>query len=84
MTYRPDPDPSSLYRIQIRGKLKEDWSAWFDEMIIEFVIGTDEKPITTLTGVLADQSALYGVLNKVRDLGLTLLAVERITPDREG
>ena len=84
MTYPPAPNQSSLYRIWIRGRLKEDWSDWFDGMTIEFVLGSDEKPITTLTGVIIDQSALYGVLNKVRDLGLTLLAVERIDPDQEG
>ncbi|HSG17201.1 MAG TPA: hypothetical protein VLE70_12880 [Anaerolineae bacterium] len=81
MTHPTEPDLSSLYRIKIRGRLKESWSDWFDGMTIEFAIGADEKPITTLTGVIADQSALYGVLNRVRDLGLRLLAVERIDPD---
>ena len=68
MTHPTEPDLSSLYRIKIRGRLKESWSDWFDGMTIEFAIGADEKPITTLTGVIADQSALYGVLNRVRQL----------------
>ena len=83
MTHPPDLDLSAVYRIKVRGRLKESWSDWFDGMTIEFLFGPDGMTVTMLTGVIADQSALYGVLNKVRDLGLILLSVERVDPDQE-
>jgi hypothetical protein len=44
----------------------------------------DADGATTLVGIIPDQSALYGLLNKARDLGLTLLAVARIEPQTHG
>ncbi|HEU5099644.1 MAG TPA: hypothetical protein VFU22_11525 [Roseiflexaceae bacterium] len=65
------------YRIRIRGHLDETWSNWFDGVgITQEADGT-----TTLAGVLVDQAALYGVLSRLRDLGATLLAVERMAAD---
>lgn len=83
MTNPPDTDLTAVYRIKFRGWLKESWSDWFDGMTIEYCIEAGEKPVTTLTGCIPDQSALYGVLNKIRDLGLRLLSVERIVLDQE-
>ena len=61
------------YRITIKGALDDSWSAWFDCM----PIAHDANGDTTLEGAVRDQAALHGLLAKVRDLGLTLLAVER-------
>src|SRR5262245_28864256 len=65
------------YRIRIEGHLDMIWSAWFDDLTI-----TQEADGTTmLAGSLVDQAALYGLLSRLRDLGATLLAVERLAPD---
>jgi hypothetical protein len=59
------------YRIQVRGQLGPHWATWFDGISLVETAGGD----TTLTGRLADQSALHGVLARVRDLGLELVSV---------
>ena len=61
------------YRITIKGTLDGSWSAWFDGL----AIAHDADGNTTLAGAVRDQAALHGLLARVRDLGLTLLAVER-------
>jgi hypothetical protein len=67
--------PPASYRIRIRGHLDSAWSAWFDSLA---VIQADDGT-TELAGPLADQSALFGLLAGLRDLGATLLLVERLT-----
>ena len=64
------------YRIVVKGHLDHTWSDWFDGLTI-VQTGTGE---TILFGPLADQSALHGVLIKVRDLSLPLLSLTRIEP----
>ena len=78
MTDPLNPNESTIYRIRIAGKLKESWSDWFNGMKIEFGLEAGENPVSTLTGPLLDQSALHGVLGKIRNLGLKLLSVEQI------
>lgn len=58
-----------IYHIRVRGNLDPKWADWFDE----FVIASRASGQTLLTGPVADQAALYGVLSKIRDLGLPLL-----------
>jgi hypothetical protein len=72
------PEPASArYNIRIRGHLDSAWSTWFDGMSI-----TPEADGTTaLVGPIPDQAALYGLLARLRDLGATLLAVERIATE---
>ena len=67
------------YRIRLRGKLDDNWSSWFEKMDI-----STEGGETILSGQVADQAALHGLLIRIRDLNLTLLSVERLTPDQEG
>ena len=69
--------PPQSYRLRIRGHLDPDWSAWFDNLTIT----QDDDGTTTLTGPLVDQAALYGLLGRLRDLGATLLGVERLPVD---
>ena len=63
------------YRIRLKGHLDPKWSDWFEQM----VVSTDEAD-TFLTGPVADQAALHGLLIRIRDLNLTLLSVECIEP----
>ena len=65
------------YRIWVQGHLDGDWSAWFDGL----AISNQANGETELAGELPDQAALHGVLAKVRDLGLPLLAVRRAGAD---
>jgi hypothetical protein len=64
----------TYYRIQLRGHIDQRWSTWFENLTIHHELdGT-----TTLEGPLVDQAALYGVIDRARDLGLMLLAVTQI------
>jgi hypothetical protein len=65
------------YCIRIRGHLDAAWSAWFDGLTIT----QEDDGTTALEGALVDQAALYGLLSRLRDLGATLLAVERRAVD---
>jgi hypothetical protein len=70
----------ALYEIRVKGHLDGRWSEWFDGLVIANVENGD----ALLSGEIVDQSALHGVLIKVRDLGLPLVAVNRITSMPEG
>lgn len=63
--------PFPIYQIRIAGLLDSSWTEWFDGLAIIYIA----DDVTLLTGPLPDQPALHGVLNKIRDLGLTLLSV---------
>jgi hypothetical protein len=66
------------YEIRLQGHLATRWAAWFDGMSL-----TQESDGTTiLTGPGVDQAALHGLLGKVRDLGLPLIAVTEVDPPR--
>jgi hypothetical protein len=65
------------YEIRVEGILDARWSAWFDGLRIS----SDARGETTIAGPVRDQAALHGLLAKVRDLGLPLIAVRRIGPD---
>jgi len=64
----------TYYQITIKGHLDNHWSAWFDNMTIT----NEADGEAILCGPLADQAALHGVLIKIRDLGLPLLAVSTV------
>jgi hypothetical protein len=75
---KPGLDQAAVYQIQVQGKLDERWSDWFNGMTITVESESDGPPITTLTGPVADQAALRGILSKIWDLNLTLITVTRI------
>lgn len=64
----------SHYSIKVEGILDPAWRDWFDGMSIV----ADNQYNTLLTGDVVDQEALHGLLKKIRDLGLTILVVERV------
>ncbi len=65
------------YEIRIKGSLASHWSEWFDGLQVT----PDGSGETAIVGTLADQAALWGVLVKIRDLGLILCALHIITPE---
>jgi hypothetical protein len=81
MTHRRTPPParpgSGRYEIRLTGRLDGRWAAWFDGL----AVGQDADGTTVISGPIADQAALHGVLQRVRDLGLPLISVSRIQPD---
>ena len=73
-----DANQPMVYQIRIRGRLDARWTVWFEGLTIALEEGGD----TLLTGEVVDQAALYGLLKKVRDLGMPLLSVNPIDPIR--
>ena len=67
----------ATYEIQVQGRLDASWSDWFDDVTITVETADDAPAITRLTGLVADQAALHGLLQKLYTLGLPLLLVER-------
>jgi hypothetical protein len=67
-----------VYEIRIQGHLDQHWSAWFDGL----TISNESDGSTLLRGSLVDEAALHGVLIKVRDLALPLLALNRVAAHR--
>jgi hypothetical protein len=76
---RPLADAPARYQIRVRGAIDLHWSDWFDGMAIVH----DPSGDTLLIGPLADQAALYGVLHRIRNLGLMLLAIARLPEQAE-
>ena len=64
------------YEIRVRGILDERWTTWFEDLHV-----SSDGEETVISGPVADQAALHGVLMKVRDLGLFLISVRHLDPD---
>jgi len=64
----------AIYQIRLQGHLSQQWTEWFRGL--EITLEDDGE--TLLTGPVLDQSALYGLLRKVRDIGIPLVSVNRI------
>ncbi len=69
------------YVIKVRSHLDDAKRYWFEGMTMTTGYDEDGRPITTLTGYLADQAALHGVLAKIRDMNLPLISVDRAAED---
>lgn len=65
--------------IRVKGRLDQDWSEWFEG----FSVTHSERDETTLSGTVADQSAVYGLLARLRDLGLPLISVRHAEEGEE-
>ncbi len=72
-------DEPASYEIRVAEHLDEHWTKWFEGLD---VVHSDESGETILRGEMVDQPALFGTLSKVRDLGLTLISVQRLSPLR--
>ena len=77
-----DSNQPTVYQIRVKSHLSSDWTDWFEGLTI-----TPEDGDTLLTGPVVDQSALYGLLKKVRDLGMPLISlnpvlINQVTPDK--
>jgi hypothetical protein len=66
------------YEIRLKGHLDTRWAAWFDGL----TLSPDSDGTTIIHGPVADQAALHGLLQKVRDLGLPLVSVTQVEPDQ--
>lgn len=73
------PSPKILfYEIRLKGHLDAQWATWFDDLTITL----EENGDTLLSGPVADQAALHGLLRKVRDLGMPLISVVPVQSNR--
>jgi hypothetical protein len=68
-------DGTARYEIRVEGVLDDRWADWFGLQL------SNDGRQTFLAGLLPDQSALHGVLAKIRDLGLSLISVRRLEPE---
>jgi hypothetical protein len=78
MSNELEPSQPQVYQIRITGHLDSRWADWFGGMTIALRDDGD----TFLTGPVIDQAALYGLLKKVRDLGMPLVSLNRIEPSQ--
>ncbi|MEJ5202465.1 MAG: hypothetical protein WHV66_09565 [Anaerolineales bacterium] len=74
MTHSVNPMAANTYQIKVAENLSQSWSAWFDGM----TISSDSRGGSLLIGEVRDQADLFGILLKVRDLGLTLVNVIQV------
>lgn len=70
---------AACYEIRIDGVLDSHWAAWFEGLQVN-----SDGTQTVISGLIADQPALHGLLAKIRDLGLCLISVRRQEPDEAG
>ena len=68
-------DKPNVYEIRVEGHLTDRWTDWFEELAIR----NDLNGETTLSGLIIDQAALFGVLTKIQALNLTLISVKRLS-----
>jgi len=73
-----DSNGPAIYELRIEGHLGSHWTGWFGGMTITL----EDNGDSLFTGPVEDQAALHGLLKKVRDLGLILVSVLRVTTDR--
>jgi len=82
MSERDTPTPNrheaGRYEIRLTGHLGTRWTAWFDGWTVRH----ESDGTTVLSGPIADQAALHGVIQRVRDLGLPLISVTQVDADQ--
>lgn len=76
-TAQQPPHEAGRYEIRLKGHLADRWADWFDALVLT----RESNGSTLLAGSIADQAALHGLLQKVRDTGLPLISVARVDVD---
>jgi hypothetical protein len=71
-----DPGQPVVYQVRLKGHLGREWTDWFEGLTIQLQANGE----TLLTGLVVDQAALYGLLKKVRDVGMPLVSVMCVPP----
>lgn len=71
-------EEACVYQICVQGRLDASWSAWLNELTMTGEAERGSQPLTMLTGPIADQSALRGILNRIWDLNLVVVSVARL------
>jgi hypothetical protein len=67
-----------IYQIKVKGKLDESWSDWLGNVQITPALTEDGTWVTTLVGEMPDSPALFGILDRMRDLNLTLISLREM------
>lgn len=78
MTKQETWNGPAVYQIKTAGRLCRKWANWFEGLSVEC-----QGEMTLLTGRIVDQSALHGLLAKIRDLGMPIISVRRIETNPE-
>ena len=73
-----DTPTAPIYRITVQGRLDKGWGEWLTGLSIDTAVDERGSIVTTLTGAIIDQAALRGLLNRLWDWNLTLIAVTRL------
>jgi hypothetical protein len=76
-------DVPAAYRIRVQGRVTPRWSDWFGGLTLIEDYDAGGRPVTTLSGMVPDQAALRGIVNRLWDLNLTLIVVERLARPME-
>jgi hypothetical protein len=76
MARAPERQAPACYRFGIAGHLDDHWSAWFGDLTLTH----ESDGTTSLSGLVADQAELHGLLTRIRDLGVTLISVAVVDP----
>ncbi len=79
MAERQRKSTPTIFQIKIKEHLDNRWADWFEGMTFTH----ENDGTTTLHGPVIDQAALHGILNGIRDLGLSLISVQRVSSDRK-
>ena len=70
-------DESAQHEIRVQGHLGDRWAQWAEGLTLT----RERDGTTTLTGLLADQAALHGLFNRIRDLNVTIVSLHRVEAD---
>lgn len=79
MTNQDSKSQTAIYQIKLQGHLDAQWAEWLGGL----TMSTGAEGETVLTGPIIDQAALHGLLRKIRDVGIPLLAVLRLEPSND-
>jgi len=77
-------DAQAIYVIQVEGELDQSWEQWLGGMTVALEYRSGRPPITTLSGAVADQAALRGVLCRLWDLNLIVVSVRLMEKEEVG